>query len=447
MPELTGIGCAHEVAHGGSLIPHSDRMQRWVNHPAFQRLHKLNQLGFLYLIYPGARHSRFAHSLEAFEVARKVCAHLLNDNAFRFLMSGTDIEVFLVASLLHDVGHYPLAHTIEDLRSPLGVGTPMDLSGIRADYEMLEFILKQRFGRFGTLWHQLEQDGIDPALIVLLASKGRPRSESEIVIQSLLDGPIDIDKIAYLRLDSTCSSVRYGSGIDLEALLDNIAVFLPSDYPNLRTPQIGIRSDGISAAESIITARYYMFSRVYWHRTNRAIMAMISDAMHRLVTGDDPVFSFEAFIKANLNASDWEALSWVSSQLDGAIDKELLRTPSQRPVGNSIKGIIDGTRHLHKRLITFWRSPDTTQYAECHDFLVGLSRPELETVRGHCLELIASRTGVDWIQDQEVLVDAPRGRKERDAIASIWVLDQQSGYTVEMAIPREEIILIDAEMY
>ncbi len=283
------------------------------------------------------------------------------------------------------------------------------------------------------MWAILEADGLDPARIVHLVGKGTPTSESDSIIQCLLDGPIDVDKISYLQQDSACSHVRYGAGIDWEGLLRHLIVLLPSDYPKVKMSKVGVLTGGITAAESVITARYYMFTRVYWHRVNRAIMAMISDAMRRLLSGDSPLLSFEEFIEANINASDWEALSWISDRLDEAIRKGVLPSANHRPIGNAIRGIIDGSRQLYKRLITFWPNPENAQYTECHNFLMSLSRPQLEQVRGELLTLIASRTGADWIQDQEVLVDAPFGRKERDALATIWVLDPRSGTLSDLA--------------
>lgn len=431
IPELTGVGCPHKISHGAIQTKFSKRTFRWLYHPVVQRLNHLNQLNFLYNVYPGARHSRFAHSLEVFETAREVTLHLLNDGAFRFLLDEADIALFLAASLLHDIGHYPLAHSLEDLRPTL-VEDPMDLSVVRADWELFTYFLQSHFPDAPPpwdqpLWDMLVSDGIDPERMARLVSKGREPTDAESVMRTLLDGPLDIDKIAYLRHDSQTTSVPYGSGVDVAGLLSALVVLLPSEYSQVRQAQIGLKSRGISAAESVISARYHMYNRVYWHRTNRAIMAMLGYAFRRLIGGEEPFITFEQYIEETRSLSDWGAIRWLSDYMQNAIDLDRIVTESGRPITNILPGIVDGTRRLHKRLLSFASNDAEKDLGECHSFLQSLNPDEVERIRIDLLELISKRVNYEDVGDEEVLIDIPRKRKDRQALPSqLWVLDEQT---------------------
>ena len=80
----------------------------------FQRLRNISQLGFVHLVYPGARHSRFEHSLGVYHLAKQFLARLVRSDP-PLELSEEDVRVFLAAALLHDIGHYPFSHTLEEL--------------------------------------------------------------------------------------------------------------------------------------------------------------------------------------------------------------------------------------------------------------------------------------------------------------------------------------------
>ena len=82
---------------------------------AFQRLRNITQLGYVHLVYPGARHSRFEHSLGVYHLAKQFLARLLDSDP-PLVLSDEDVRVFIAATLLHDIGHYPFSHTLEELR-------------------------------------------------------------------------------------------------------------------------------------------------------------------------------------------------------------------------------------------------------------------------------------------------------------------------------------------
>ena len=80
----------------------------------FQRLRNITQLGYVHLVYPGARHSRFEHSIGVYHLAKQFLSRLLMSDP-PLELNDEDIRVFIAATLLHDIGHYPFSHTLEEL--------------------------------------------------------------------------------------------------------------------------------------------------------------------------------------------------------------------------------------------------------------------------------------------------------------------------------------------
>ena len=111
---------------GGSLVrippgldvPLTPRVRRLIDTPAFRRLAQISQLGLVSLVYPAANHTRQEHSLGVYQVALEFLTRLAADERFAATIGPTDAERFLVAALLHDLGHWPFGHPIEDLRLP-----------------------------------------------------------------------------------------------------------------------------------------------------------------------------------------------------------------------------------------------------------------------------------------------------------------------------------------
>jgi HD superfamily phosphohydrolase len=96
-------------------VPFTPRVRALVDSAEFQRLREISQLGLVSRVYPGARHSRFEHALGVYDNALRFIGQLRNDERFRRLVDPHAAEVLIVAALLHDLGHWPFCHPIEDL--------------------------------------------------------------------------------------------------------------------------------------------------------------------------------------------------------------------------------------------------------------------------------------------------------------------------------------------
>src|SRR5438270_10558671 len=171
-----------------------------------------------------------------------------------------DGETFIAAALLHDLGHWPFCHAIEDMALP-GVPT----------HELFanSFLLE------GEIADTLRDDwNVQPRDVTALLSE-KPRDTRQRILKSMLSGPIDIDKMDYLVRDSLHAGVPYGRNFDQQRLIGSLCLNQAGDG-------LAITDKGKTAAEMMVFARYVMFSEVYWHHAVRSATAMLQRAFFQL---------------------------------------------------------------------------------------------------------------------------------------------------------------------
>ncbi|HET9799783.1 MAG TPA: HD domain-containing protein, partial [Gemmatimonadaceae bacterium] len=202
---------------------------RLVDTRAFQRLRYVRQLGLAYLVYPGASHSRFEHALGAYNLARRALA-LLEERGFVHGLASDECIVVRSAALLHDIGHYPYSHALEEIGAlhHEEVARPLVTGGEIAE------VLRDELG-----------DDAPERIMALI------RGRSASPLQGLISGSLDLDKIEYLKRDAFMCGVSYGD-IDVDRLLNSLAVVTD---PERRTPMVGVYEKGLSALESLLFAK------------------------------------------------------------------------------------------------------------------------------------------------------------------------------------------------
>ncbi|HEX9039253.1 MAG TPA: HD domain-containing protein [Ktedonobacterales bacterium] len=226
--------------------------------PAFTRLQGIKQLGFVYRVWPGATHTRFEHSLGVYFLMLRGIRALLASGADKLADLGlteTDARAALAAALLHDIGHYPFSHAIEELGYP-----------VRSHERIGRQIIEE-----SEVAAALERHGLQPDRVASLIDPPRnsPLDHGPAILARLLSGALDVDKLDYLPRDARACNVPYG-GVDVTRLLGALRVISTPDGP-----QLGVSDKGISPLNSLLHARQEMFDNVYWHHTNRAMMAML----------------------------------------------------------------------------------------------------------------------------------------------------------------------------
>jgi HD superfamily phosphohydrolase len=352
-----------------SRVPVNAHVLALMATPEYLRLQRIKQLGWVYTVWPGATHTRYEHSLGVYYLARSALERLirLGRNGGIAEPDPAELRTVLAAALLHDLGHYPYSHGIEELGRPV---EPHEEVGAR--------LLAGE-----TVSGVLEGWGVDPARVAALI---HPRGRSDGnglwgVYRSLLAGALDVDKLDYLPRDARGCNVPYG-GVDVERLLDSLRVLALDGAPRL-----GITDKGISPLHSLVRARQEMFDNVYWHHTNRACMAML--------------------LRAVQDALDVGALG--AGELECQDDASLLALLRSRRMPPTTRALVGGLsdRRIHKRALEL-----ATRSGPLFARLDGLfhdppGRKRLELAL--CVA-VARKTGLH-IAAHELLLDIPKPEK------------------------------------
>jgi HD superfamily phosphohydrolase len=217
----------------------------------FMRLTRIMQLGPAFYTYPGATHTRAAHSIGVYHLARRLAAALAEGGGTAW-MSRQGVLSYLAAALLHDLGHFPYAHSLKEL--PLK--DHEKLSGAL----ILDEPLKSLIGKTGA----------DPYITAAIVDTSIEAGEELKFYRRLLSGVLDPDKLDYLNRDARYCGVPYGAQ-DADFIFRRL-------YPH-RERGFDIDSRGIPSVESVLFAKYLMYRTVYWHRSVRSATAMVKKAI------------------------------------------------------------------------------------------------------------------------------------------------------------------------
>jgi uncharacterized protein len=233
-------------------------VMRLVDSPPLQRLRYIRQLGHAFLVYPGATHTRFEHALGTYHLTKLALAALDERGELEPVSPERQLAVRL-AALLHDIGHYPFSHALEEAGFPhheeLGVAL------------LTEGELAEGLAEFGVT-------GLGQEVGALI------RGRSVSPLGGLISGSLDLDKIEYLSRDAWMCGVPYGA-VDVDRLMAALSL-VPSESGH----EVGVHEKGVSALESLLFAKYQMYRNVYWHHAVRSATCMFKRAVRAaVVTG------------------------------------------------------------------------------------------------------------------------------------------------------------------
>ena len=265
----------------GSILL-TEGIRRVIDSPEFQRLRGVRQLGPTMFVFPGANHTRFEHLLGCYSLALRYIERLSKIPHFEdyFEPVAESTRLVVLSALLHDIGHYPYSHWIEEIDKgsiPKGYDFPRHEERARS-------ILCGEDSRIGRLL--ADQWSIDPSDIADVIER---KSAPDSLINSFTNSIVDVDKLDYLVRDSVHCGVHYGEGIDTERFLDSLWID-PS------TNKICVTEKGKSALQSIISCRNNMYQEVYWHKTVRAGQAMFKRFFYEyLMAGIDDLKALERY--------------------------------------------------------------------------------------------------------------------------------------------------------
>lgn len=229
-----------------------DVARRLIDTAVFQRLRYVRQLGLAHLVYPGATHTRFEHALGAYHLARRTIGVLDDRRELDHVADATERAVVIAAALLHDVGHHPFSHALEEIGAQHHeeAARPLITKGAIAD----------------ELRASIAADAPERVYALI-------RGQSASPLQGLISGSLDLDKIEYLKRDAFMCGVPYGE-IDVDRLINALTVIHPAPARVSAHTTIGVLGKGLSALESLLFAKYQMYRNVYWHHAVRSATAM-----------------------------------------------------------------------------------------------------------------------------------------------------------------------------
>jgi HD superfamily phosphohydrolase len=258
--------------HGTLVV--SDAEKAVVDHPFYQRLRHVRQLGFGELAFPGATHTRHAHSLGAMHVASRV----LDAVAARAGFQGPLLQRFRaavrLAVLCHDLGHLPLSHAAEQIapeRARLGLPSWLGSSEGQASHEDFTALLLLKSSLGALLRREFEPLGITPEAIVGLILGAPPPGGFDFVhegvdwsplLRAIVSGELDADRMDYLLRDSFYTGVNYGR-YDLDWIVQNLRAAEKDGKAHL-----ALSRSAAFAFEDFLLSRYHMFVSVYYHHTS-----------------------------------------------------------------------------------------------------------------------------------------------------------------------------------
>ncbi len=236
----------------GFIAIQSDLILQLINHPYFQRLRRISQMGLSSLVYPGAHHTRFEHAIGAMHIMQNAITVLTNKG---IEMSEQEQEAMQIAILLHDIGHGPFSHATEKALLP----------GVHHEEVSIQVIrmLNKEF------------DGaLDLALQIF--KNEYPRT----FMHQLVSGQVDVDRLDYLKRDSFYTGVTEGN-----INTDRIVAMM-----NVAEEKLVFESKGVHSLEKFLLARRLMYWQVYLHKTSLAaelILVKILTRFRALIESGD----------------------------------------------------------------------------------------------------------------------------------------------------------------
>lgn len=258
-------------ADEGSEARRDQTAWRLLNTPEMQRLRRIRQLGVSEFTFPGATHSRFAHSLGVFNSARQLIGKLHQ------VLPDAEIDVgranvAIFAALLHDLGHGPFSHAFERVQADRGA---------RKDHEdWTADIILNPDGRIRPILEE-HGKGFSEQVADLLKAKN-----PENAYQAVVSSSFDADRLDYLRRDKLMTGSGAGA-IDYDWLLDNLVVGdVPIGSDDDATGEVMrtfcFRRRALQAAESFLLGRYHLFEQVYLHKTTRGMETIVGRLMAQI---------------------------------------------------------------------------------------------------------------------------------------------------------------------
>jgi len=299
-----------------------------IDHPIFQRLRRIRQLAFTDMLYPGACHTRFEHSLGVMQMATYMYNHIVEKygDVLKCYLHGVDDvvdfekeivrarKIIRLAALLHDVGHAPFSHSGEELM-------PYRNQDKDERYEHEDYSIAAIEEYFKKIIERSEEPkgcskiSVNDVTSLLGKKSVRGAGGLHFSLKPIISGQLDADRADYLLRDSIHTGVDYGR-YDMWRLINSVALTNGEGG----TLVFAISYKGLQVAESLVIARYHMFSQVYYHKVRRIYDYHVVEALKEvlpLLECEGAVFPPPTQIDNYMRLDDWTVLGAINSNLSG----------------------------------------------------------------------------------------------------------------------------------
>ena len=319
--------------------------------PTFRRLSNISQLGFAYWVFPGARHSRAAHSIGTLHVMSKVARQLG--------LGEQEQKLLRLAALLHDIGQYPFSHVIERVYRRIGkVPTGQVFQGLEPQQLRAQTSIQraavpprgEKYARDKDLAGEVIRKRPDLRNVLDAHDVGEKEREEVIqIIQGkhsckaytlLMDSDFDCDRLDYVVRDASLAGVRYGQ-IELDYLIENMSLkALPGHRQNSIEQTVAINKQrALHTLDHYLTARYYMYSQIVFHRTVRSFELLAEAIFQDLARIGVAYRNYDAIVKdvgtpAFLGFDD----SYFFSRIHAYYEREDAEENLKNMIGNFLEG-------------------------------------------------------------------------------------------------------------
>ena len=298
--------------HGAIRIDEQERAV--IDHPFVQRLRGIRQLGFSQVPFPGATHSRYAHSLGVMELAGRAFDAIFSDGPFSTRRRRRQLRHCVrMAALCHDLGHGPFSHAAEFAMPPLPelgitIYNPDRISSRRASHEDYTIAILTRSSLAQVI---SDSFAFTPRHIAALISPDVSVEDDFFtdrghdlrgILSQLISSNLDADRLDYLIRDSYYTGASYGR-IDVPWLVNNMGRHVDEDG----RVSMALDRRALFAFDNFMVARYHMFLMVYFHQKSVAYELLLQ----RCMTTEDCDYRLPADMDGYLVADDAQMLSWM----------------------------------------------------------------------------------------------------------------------------------------
>lgn len=395
-------------------IPFTTELKELLKVRNVEKLSRIKQNGPTYLIYPGSVHTRLNHSIGVYALSREILLSISRKNE-ELPLTEKGIMSFFCSALLHDIGHFPYAHSLKELS--IREHEEIAATLILEDEELKTAVLRCK---------------ADPVMTGNIIDKDRHTEDKETLFyRGILSGTLDPDKLDYLSRDAYFSGVPYGT--------QNTDYIIKSmDY---RDGELVLDEEALVSVEHVLFSKYMMYKTIYWHKGTRSATAMIKKALLSAI--EDGIITFnDLYLKDDDEFSrlEEEHLSYKPFSLLGMVKHgELLEKVFQSPI-TTYPELVEVARHLETRKDAEKRIYRRLKayYPQLEEYLVIIDIPE--PIRFECdIRLLRKDGSVSAPRKGESVFNSSIGSDFSSCLRtlSIFAPDYVSLSTLERILEEE----------